>query len=200
MPATAAGLRSRCPGCVIAGWALAYVFQAASGGLKGISADGAEGLFGSLVGAVAGSLVARAVPGLLADVLPVTVEVGWQGGAMLRGIALGVGVAALFGLRPLIDVLRVPPVRVLRRDADPLPVSRTAATGLATVLAVGVAVVIACRRAPWSGVSAPVSASIARRTASIDPKTLRSACAREYSPSRRKAVRSACVFDLRNSR
>jgi putative ABC transport system permease protein len=97
-------------------------------------------LAGSLVGALAGALVARAVPGLLADVLPVTVEVGWQPEAMLRGIALGVGVAALFGLRPLIDVLRVPPVRVLRRDADPLPVSRPAAAGLATVLAVGVAV------------------------------------------------------------
>ena len=35
---------------VIAGWALAYVFQAASGGLNGISAEGAEGLFGGLVG------------------------------------------------------------------------------------------------------------------------------------------------------
>lgn len=38
---------------VIAGWALAYVFQAASGGLNGISADGAESLFGSLVGSPA---------------------------------------------------------------------------------------------------------------------------------------------------
>ena len=35
---------------VIAGWALAYVFQAASGGLNAITAEGAEGLFGELIG------------------------------------------------------------------------------------------------------------------------------------------------------
>lgn len=35
---------------VIAGWALAYVFQAASGGLNGVSADGATKLFSDLVG------------------------------------------------------------------------------------------------------------------------------------------------------
>jgi NSS family neurotransmitter:Na+ symporter len=36
---------------VIAGWALAYVFQAASGGLNGVSAGDAEALFGALTGA-----------------------------------------------------------------------------------------------------------------------------------------------------
>ena len=35
---------------VVAGWALAYVFQAASGGLNGVTAAQAEGLFGDLVG------------------------------------------------------------------------------------------------------------------------------------------------------
>jgi putative ABC transport system permease protein len=95
-------------------------------------------LVGSVVGAVAGALIARAVPGLLENLLPVQVAVGWQPAAMARGIALGMGVAVLFGLRPLIDVLRVPPVRVLRRDADPLPVSLGVAAVLACVLAVGV--------------------------------------------------------------
>ncbi len=94
---------------------------------------------GSAVGAVAGALVARAVPGLLSDLMPVRIEVGWQPVAMLRGVLLGVGVAAIFALRPLIDVLRVPPVRVLRRDADPLPVSRGVAVVLALVLGAGIA-------------------------------------------------------------
>jgi putative ABC transport system permease protein len=95
-------------------------------------------LVGSLVGAVAGALVARTVPGLLDNVLPVRIAVGMQPVAMVRGIALGMGVAVLFGLRPLVDVLRVPPARVLRRDADPLPVSRAVAVLLAGVLAAGV--------------------------------------------------------------
>ncbi len=81
-------------------------------------------LLGSAVGAVAGTLVARLVPDLLEGLLPVAVEVGWQPAAMLRGVALGLGVALLFGLRPIVDAMRVPPIRVLRRDADPLPVSR----------------------------------------------------------------------------
>ena len=34
---------------VIAGWALAYVFQAAGGGLNAITAEGAESLFGALI-------------------------------------------------------------------------------------------------------------------------------------------------------
>jgi putative ABC transport system permease protein len=96
-------------------------------------------LAGSTGGALIGSLVAKAVPGLMADLLPVTVQVGWQPEAIMRGIALGIGVAVLFGLRPLIDVLRVPPLRVLRRDADPLPVSRLAAATLTAMLAVGIA-------------------------------------------------------------
>jgi putative ABC transport system permease protein len=100
-------------------------------------------LVGSLVGAVAGVMVARAVPGLLDNLLPVRVAVGWQPAAMARGIALGMGVAVLFGLRPLFDVLRVPPVRVLRRDAEPLPVSRGIAAVLACVLAAGVSLTAA---------------------------------------------------------
>ena len=97
------------------------------------------GLAGSAAGALVGSVVARMVPGLLGDLLPIQVEVGWQPVAMARGLALGVGVAVLFALRPLRDVLKVPPVRVLRRDADPLPVSRAVAAALFAVLAAGVA-------------------------------------------------------------
>jgi putative ABC transport system permease protein len=97
-------------------------------------------LIGSAVGALAGMMVARLMPVALGDLLPIQVEVGWQPAAMARGAALGVGVAVLFALRPLFDVLRVPPVRVLRRDADPLPVSRTVAAFLFAVLAAGVTV------------------------------------------------------------
>ena len=94
---------------------------------------------GSLFGAFVGALVARAAPWFIADLLSVRVEIGWQPLSMIRGIALGIGVAVIFALRPLFDVLRVPPVRVLRRDADPLPIRRGIAVILTSILAAGVA-------------------------------------------------------------
>jgi len=95
-------------------------------------------LLGSSVGAVAGILVARAVPTMVSGLLPVEVVVGWQPIAMVRGVALGLGVALLFGLRPLVDAMRVPPIRVLRRDADPLPVSRVVGVLLTSILLLGI--------------------------------------------------------------
>jgi putative ABC transport system permease protein len=95
-------------------------------------------LVGSVAGAVVGALVARATPVLLTGLLPVDVTVGWQPTAMLRGVALGLVVALLFGLRPLVDAMRVPPIRVLRRDAEPLPIGRLLAASLATLVVVGI--------------------------------------------------------------
>jgi len=95
-------------------------------------------LLGSVAGAVAGTLVARAVPTMVSGLLPVEVVVGWQPIAMVRGVALGLGVALLFGLRPLVDAMRVPPIRVLRRDADPLPISRVLGVLLSSILLAGI--------------------------------------------------------------
>jgi len=95
-------------------------------------------LIGSLAGAVLGALAARAAPALVAGLLPVDVTVGWQPAAMARGVVLGLVVALLFGLRPLVDAMRVPPIRVLRRDAEPLPISRSLAGALAALVVVGI--------------------------------------------------------------
>lgn len=100
-------------------------------------------LCGSLFGALLGTLIAQVVPRLLADLLPVQVRVGWQPLALSYGVALGVGVALLFGLGPLTDVLRVPPARVLRRDAEPLPVARPLALAQGVILVCGVALIAA---------------------------------------------------------
>lgn len=98
---------------------------------------------GSVVGAIVGALAAQAVPRLLAGLLPVAVTVGWQPAAMLRGVGLGIVVALLFAARPLVDVMRVPPLRVLRRDAEPLPAGRVLGAVLLAVLVAGVAAVAA---------------------------------------------------------
>ena len=96
------------------------------------------GLAGSLVGIVLGSVVQLALPGLFPDLIPAELVRPWQPTALLRGLALGVGVAVLFSLPSLSAVLRVPPARVLRRDAEPLPSHRWAAAGTLIVLGTGI--------------------------------------------------------------
>jgi putative ABC transport system permease protein len=85
----------------------------------------ALGFLGSAVGVALGIAVQRVVPLLLGDLLPATLELQvWQPGPSLRGLALGTGTALLFSLSPLAAIRRVPPLKVLRRDVEPLPASR----------------------------------------------------------------------------
>ena len=83
------------------------------------------GIAGSLAGCLFGLAVLWGVPQLLADFVPTDSVRLFQPLALLRGLALGVGVAVAFSLPPLLSVLRVPPNRVFRRTAEPLPGSKT---------------------------------------------------------------------------
>ncbi|MFP5288624.1 MAG: ABC transporter permease [Thermoanaerobaculia bacterium] len=96
------------------------------------------GLAGSLVGIALGSAVQLALPSLFPDLIPAELVRPWQPMALLRGLGLGVGVAVLFSLPSLSAVLRVPPARVLRRDAEPLPSHRWAAAATLIVLGTGI--------------------------------------------------------------
>ncbi len=80
---------------------------------------GIMGLAGSVAGAVAGVLVQRLLPGLLSDLLPVEVVpvVSWN--AVGLGIGMGLWVALVFALLPLLAVRRVSPLAALRRPYDP---------------------------------------------------------------------------------
>ena len=93
---------------------------------------------GSLIGAAAGVAVQLALPRLFADLIPAALLDPWQPAALARGISLGLGAALLFSLTPLAAVLRVPPVRVLRRDAEPPPAPRLLAVALAAAVGLGV--------------------------------------------------------------
>lgn len=96
------------------------------------------GVAGSVVGMIAGSLVQLALPAAFPELIPAELIRPWQPAALARGLVLGMGVAILFSLPPLSAVLRVPAVRVLRREAEPLPGNRWITGGTLAALAAGV--------------------------------------------------------------
>lgn len=94
----------------------------------------ALGFFGSLAGVALGVAVQGGATRLLAGALPVENLDLIQPLAWGRGLLLGVGVALLSSLPPLAAARRVPPIRVLRRDTEPLPPSRPALVGAVLAL------------------------------------------------------------------
>jgi len=99
----------------------------------------ALGLIGSLIGVVAGTAVLAIAPSIVADLLPDGLGISaWQPMAALRGLGLGLGAAVLFSLAPLTAVRRIPPLRVLRKDAEPIQPSRATRLLLGSLLFAGV--------------------------------------------------------------
>ncbi len=74
----------------------------------------------------------------LRGILPVDHLEPFQPLAWLQGLGLGIGVSLLFAWPPLWSAQRVPPIRVLRRSAEPLPPSRWAYGFAALTLVVGI--------------------------------------------------------------
>jgi len=101
------------------------------------------GLAGSLVGLAGGVAVLLLLPEIFPQLIPRALLVPWQPAALGRGLALGIGVALLFSAPPLLTVRRVPPARVLRRDAEPLPARRGVLLAVGLALAGGVFAVAA---------------------------------------------------------
>jgi putative ABC transport system permease protein len=98
----------RCLGALQRTLFAAYVLQSA--GLA---------LIGSLIGVGLGMAVQRGLPLLLTGLLPVgvTTQVSWL--ALGAGVALGVWVAIMFALGPLLEVRGVSPLIALRHDFEP---------------------------------------------------------------------------------
>lgn len=97
----------RCLGARQSGVFVAYLLQAA-----------ALGFGGALAGVVLGIGIQLSLPTLLAGVLPVDVEsrISWSTAA--AGLGLGVWVAAIFALLPLLAVRDVPPLRAFRHTIE----------------------------------------------------------------------------------
>jgi putative ABC transport system permease protein len=76
------------------------------------------GLVGALVGAALGIAIQFALPGVVSEFLPVDVQVRLTPAAIALGLGVGVWVALIFALGPLVALRRVSPLQALRREAD----------------------------------------------------------------------------------
>jgi putative ABC transport system permease protein len=95
------------------------------------------GLAGGVAGGLVGLVVQQNAPKLLGDLLPAQQIAFWQPWALLRGLSLGIAASLLFAMPPLVAVLRVPPLRALRRSAEALPASRLARAASGLLLVAG---------------------------------------------------------------
>ena len=76
------------------------------------------GLAGAAAGAALGVAIQFALPGAVRDFLPVDVQVQVEPAAILLGLGVGLWVALVFALRPLLALRTVSPLQALRRDTD----------------------------------------------------------------------------------
>jgi len=107
-------------------------------------------LTGSAVGVALGWGIERALPRLLGALVPrlPLAPLGW--GEIARGLGLGLGVALLFALPPLVAAVRVPTARVFRRSIEPLPPSRLLLVLTALALIAGVATLATLQARSWA--------------------------------------------------
>lgn len=92
------------------------------------------GLFGSLMGAALGVLIQQILPFVLRDLLPVEVEVVLSWLSIFKGIALGVLVALLFALLPLLSIKNISPLHTLQAPFLPKTYTNSRQRGFVFIL------------------------------------------------------------------
>ncbi|MBM3907737.1 MAG: ABC transporter permease [Gemmatimonadetes bacterium] len=128
----------RCLGATSSQVLFIYVIQAA-----------AMGFIGAAFGAVLGIAIQFGLPLVVKDFLPLDVQVSLDPAALGTGLAVGVCVALIFALRPLLALRRVSPLQALRRDDAALVRAslRDPATQLVNVTLIASVILLAIGRA-----------------------------------------------------
>lgn len=108
---------------------------------------GAMALAGGVAGAVAGIALQRLLPGLLAGMLPVDVAPVLSWPAVALGIGMGLWVALVFAMLPLLALRRISPLAALRRPYEPEPGARDIWWVLGVALLAASTVILAARQA-----------------------------------------------------
>jgi putative ABC transport system permease protein len=125
----------RCLGATAGAVFLIYLLEA-----------GAMGLAGSVAGALAGVGLQRLLPGLLSGMIPVDVAPTLSWNAVGLGIGMGLWVAVVFALLPLLAVRRISPLAALRRPYEAERVRHDRWWVLAVVALAGSTVALAARQ------------------------------------------------------
>ena len=105
------------------------------------------GLVAGALGAALGIALQWGLPLVLRGLIPVDVTPTFEPGAVATGLILGLWVTLVFATGPLIDLVRVPPLRSLRADfaAEPMPMTGR----VVGLVALGISLVlVACWQAP----------------------------------------------------
>ncbi|MDQ3518956.1 MAG: ABC transporter permease [Gemmatimonadota bacterium] len=113
----------------------------------------AMGLVGATAGVVAGLFIQFALPRAIGDFIPVDVQLRLEPTAIAAGFGVGVLVAILFAIRPLLALRQVSPLQTLRQDASPTLARRVwrdgAQMAAVMVLALSVVGVAIVRTGSW---------------------------------------------------
>ncbi|MEX2049219.1 MAG: FtsX-like permease family protein, partial [Gemmatimonadota bacterium] len=157
-------IREKRPGiavlrCLGAGQATAFVAYLIQAALLG--------LVGAAVGVVLGIAVQALLPVVLADVLPVDVSTRLSLGSAAAGLGIGIWVAVIFALIPLLQARDVPPLAALRQDFDRSPGWLDPFRLVAYALLVGSVITLCVIEAPEPEMGFAFAGALAAATALI---------------------------------